>query len=111
MAEHDLFHKVALFCDPHLLVQAEGPLDFLLDQAEYFPQEDIMKAKVALLAQTKNVRACVLDGRRKCCLIDWANWSINQWFTWTPIITVIAGGRAAPRDGGPLRRRLRAPCR
>lgn len=56
MAEHDLVHKVSPFCDPHLLVQADGPLDFLLGQAEYFPQEDILKAKVALLAQTKNVR-------------------------------------------------------
>ena len=49
MAEHDLVHKVSPFCDPHLLVQAEGPLDFLLGQAEYFPQDDILSAKVALL--------------------------------------------------------------
>jgi hypothetical protein len=56
MAEHDLVHRVSPFCDPHLLVQADGPLDFLLGQAEYFPQEDILKAKVALLGQTKNVR-------------------------------------------------------
>ena len=55
MAEYDLTHKIAPFADVHFLVQPDGPFDFLVDQAEYFVPDDILRAKVALLAKTKNV--------------------------------------------------------
>ena len=71
MAEHDLLHKVSPFCDPHLLVQAEGPLDFLHGQAEYFPENDILSAKVALLGQTKNVRGRALGLPRGLWMDGW----------------------------------------
>lgn len=84
MAEHDLIHKVSPFCDPHLLVQADGPLDFLLGQAEYFPQEDISKAKVALLAQTKNVSTQRRGGRcAAACLCVWAVVYADRSIEWT----------------------------
>ncbi|EWM27525.1 eukaryotic translation initiation factor 3 subunit e [Nannochloropsis gaditana] len=55
MAEYDLTQKIAPFTDVHFLVQSDGPLDFLIEQAEYYSYDDVMRAKLALLAKTKNV--------------------------------------------------------
>ena len=67
MAEHDLTHKVSAFCDVHLLVAPDGPLDFLVGQAEYFSQEDILNAKAQLLGKTKNVSVSRLHAALHCC--------------------------------------------